>query len=202
MSCCYITNNITQCKRSYTFSISINKKSYNYCNQHCNISVKKYILTIQKIWRGFKSRTKIKNLFIILPRELQKIVIYHMSSNLYFKKQYSVICNIIYKKINKFCETVNYDAIIFIKTHDIKVYLSSSQINELSTLLKLIIKYNIILCKKKIKEIIFITNTLHINYILSNVEILETKKDWEPLVEYFNILHKVHFWWNIIKSTK
>ena len=202
MSCCYITNNITQCKRSHTFSILINKKPYNYCNQHCNISVKKYILIIQKNWRGFKSRTKINNLFILLPRELQEKVIFHMSSSLYFHKQYSVICNIIYKKINKFCENVNYDAIIFIKTHDIKVYLSSSQINELSALLKLIIKYNIILCKKKLKELIFITNTLHVNYILSDVENLESKKEWEPLVEHFNILQKVNFWWNIIKSTK
>ena len=189
MSCCYITNNITRCKQPYKFSILINKKPYNYCKQHCNINVKKYILTLQKIWRGFKARTKINNLFIFLPRELQEKVIFHMSSSLYFHKQYSVICHIIYKKINKFCENVNYHAIIFIKTHDIKVYLSSSQINELSTLLKLIIKYNIILCKKKLKEIIFIANTLHINYILSDVENLESKKDWEPLVEHFNIIN-------------
>lgn len=201
MNCCYMTDSINSCKRCYKFTILINKIRYNYCNQHCNICVKKYILMIQKIWRGFKSRTKINNLFILLPRELQEKVIFNMSSSLYFHRLYSVISNIIYKKINRFCENVNYNAIIFIKTHDINVYLSFSQVNELSTLLKLIIKYNIILCKKKLEEIIFIANTLHINYILSNVENVKSKTDWQPLVEHFNVLQKVNFWWKI-KCTK
>ena len=98
--CCVYTNNSNcklLCKRKFKFIIN-NKK---YCGQHLSLFYKKEILKIQSIYRGYKSRKLINNIYLRLPCDLQRKIIFKVRENFLIKKHhYDVISKTIYNKFN------------------------------------------------------------------------------------------------------
>lgn len=87
------TNRIKRCQKCY-YKLINNKK---LCWTHYNKKYIKYIILIQKIYRGYKCKKIIKNIFIKLPIDLQHKIINYNRSDIYHKKY----CYIIYKLIRQ-----------------------------------------------------------------------------------------------------
>lgn len=84
------------CKKNYSFLIN-NKR---YCYIHAKMAFNKYAIYIQRIWCGHKIRNKLTNIYCKLPDDLQrKILFYIRESYLLEKHHYSVIRNILDKKV-------------------------------------------------------------------------------------------------------
>ena len=92
MYCNY--SNKYKCKNNVV--ISLNKTCV--CLNHFNMNYKNHLLKIQKCYKGFIVRKKLKNLFYNLPRDIQTIVLYYIKLSYYHKCYYKKIENIIYKK--------------------------------------------------------------------------------------------------------
>ena len=92
-----ITTN-RKCKKNFKFIINGRKM----CNIHADMSYGINAIQIQKCWRGYRSRSIINKIYILLPDELQKKVIFHIRENYLIKKHHhDVICTILDNKINK-----------------------------------------------------------------------------------------------------
>jgi len=92
-----ITTN-RKCKKNFKFIVNGQK----LCHIHANIAYKINAIQIQKYWRGYRSRSRIYKIYILLPDELQKKVVFHIRENYLIKKHhYDVICKILDNKINK-----------------------------------------------------------------------------------------------------
>lgn len=94
MFCNY--SNKYKCKNKCIISI----KQQNICLKHFNLYYKKYVLLIQKKFKGYYVRKKLKNLFYNLPLDIQKIVLYYINLPIYNTRYYRKIQTIIYKKNN------------------------------------------------------------------------------------------------------
>lgn len=68
------------------------------CHIHSNILFNRSILLIQKIYIGYRTRQKFKIIFIRLPTDLQKRVLWYMRESLYIKRYHNVITKILDKK--------------------------------------------------------------------------------------------------------
>jgi hypothetical protein len=83
----------------------------NVCKFHFNYYASKSAIIIQKIYRGYKARKYINNIYIRLPYDVQKIVNFYIREDHYIKKYNSLINNIVSKKIelclNYMCENIN-----------------------------------------------------------------------------------------------
>tara|TARA_B110000014_G_C19855277_1_gene443134 strand:- start:37 stop:639 length:603 start_codon:yes stop_codon:yes gene_type:complete len=75
-------------------------KQQNICLKHFNLYYKKYVLLIQKIFKGYYVRKKLKKLFYNLPQDIQKIVLYYINLPIYYMRYYRKIQTIIYEKNN------------------------------------------------------------------------------------------------------
>lgn len=85
MTCLYYTYKNLKCK---------NKGHYhNLCLIHFRIMYNKFVYKIQSVWRSYRTRRKIKNIYIKLPQELKYIVLHYMTLN--HRTQYTI--NKIYK---------------------------------------------------------------------------------------------------------
>ena len=73
-----------------------NKIKCNYYNH------KKYILKIQKVYRGYYIRKKINNIYNKLPDDLQKHIIDFANYDFYMGKRNKTIFNILKNKIDSF----------------------------------------------------------------------------------------------------
>lgn len=94
---CYAITTKLKCKNNYSFIFN-NKK---YCYIHAKTIFYKYATFIQSFWKGQKIRNKINNIYIKLPYDLQlKINFYIRESYLLEKYHYSIIRNILDKKVN------------------------------------------------------------------------------------------------------
>tara|TARA_Y100000389_G_scaffold64346_1_gene60400 strand:+ start:623 stop:1117 length:495 start_codon:yes stop_codon:yes gene_type:complete len=58
------------------------------------------VLLIQKIFKGYYVRKKLKKLFYNLPQDIQKIVLYYINLPIYYMRYYRKIQTIIYEKNN------------------------------------------------------------------------------------------------------
>lgn len=175
------------CKNSEKFIIYINKP-VKYCYRHAIIHIQKYAIIIQKHYKAYRTRNKIQSLFINLLQDLQRRVLFYIREPLYLCKVYQKISSIIYPKINIFLEDLDHEAIFFDKEASLFHYLSPDQISRFCYLLNLTFKYHSILPKDLRKEMYNITNTLHINYILCDVENTVYKNEWTCLIRHFNQL--------------
>lgn len=141
----------------------------NYCIVHLKLLFNDYVIKIQKIYKGFYIRKKLK-IYYKLPRDLQRKIIWHINSNLYLKHYNSSISKLIYNRYNKFYKDYedilnnyynfynNYNNyLIFFSNFEEQKYLYF--IVELFSLINLTIKYHKILNIKKIK------NQFNIKYI-------------------------------------
>ena len=175
------------CKNNQKFIIYLNKP-IKYCHRHAIIHIQAYCIIIQKYYKSYRTRNKLKSLFIHLPEDLQRKVLFYIREPLYLSRVYQTISSIIYPKINTFLENLDHEAIFFDRESSLYHYLSPVQISIFCYLLNLTFKYYSILPKNLIKEMYNITNTLHINYILCDVENTVYKNEWTCLIRHFNQL--------------
>ena len=106
-------------------------KNYPYCLNHSLLLYNKYVLIIQKFYRGYKGRRYLVNIFNKLPSELQELVIYYINGNFYKKKYLNTLTTLV---------TNN--------TYDLHNYKNSNQklsINYLFNCYKLYYKYHSII---------------------------------------------------------
>lgn len=182
-----IEDTYRHCKNNSKFTIYLNKQ-VKYCQLHMSKYYKYYCIRIQKHYKSYRTRQKIKSLFINLPLDLRRKVLFHIREPLYLKRFYNKISGVINPKIETFIDNIDYESIMFEKEASIYFYLSGEEIESLCYLLSLIFKYRIILSKNLLKEMYTIVNTLHINYIISDVENTVYKNEWCPLIRHFNQL--------------
>jgi hypothetical protein len=118
------------------FLININNDLY--CKNHCTLKYNKYILIIQKWYRGYKCRKCINNIFINLPDDLQYKVLYYIKQDHYYKNYY--------KKINKILSNYTYkiDSIKHINKYIITI-------SELEQIFRLLSKYGYIIESNRLK---------------------------------------------------
>lgn len=88
--CCHFNN----CKKKSYSKI----KSLNLCINHINLIYYYKILYIQKIYKGYYCRKKLKTLFYNLPCDIQKIIIYYINEPIYYKNIIKTYNKIIIKK--------------------------------------------------------------------------------------------------------
>ena len=175
------------CKNKDKFII-YNTDPIKYCQQHANIYIGKYCIIIQKHYKAYRTRNKMKSLFIDLPRDLQRKVLFYIREPLYLRKVYRRISNIIYPKINTFLDGLDHTGIFFDREASLFHYLSPDQISKLCYLLNLTFKYHSILHKNSLRELYNITNVLHITYMLCDVENTVYKNEWISVLRHFNQL--------------
>jgi len=73
--------------------------NYSYCLNHSSLLYNKYVLIIQKNYRGYKARRYLTNIFNNLPSEVQDLVIYYINEN-YYKKYYQTLSKIVINNTN------------------------------------------------------------------------------------------------------
>ena len=75
-------NNICKHKSKIAYYI-FDKKC---CLFHYNYYGKLYVINIQRIYRGYKCRKYLNNVYARLPDDLQNIVKFYINQDMYYKK--------------------------------------------------------------------------------------------------------------------
>jgi hypothetical protein len=86
-----------KCKLSPKFFTCTGK----YCILHCKIKYNYHVIKIQAAWIGFRTRIKLKNLYIGLPRDLQLHVLKFARESFYIERQHKIINKIIAKRFER-----------------------------------------------------------------------------------------------------
>ena len=73
----------------------------NYCMLHSKLLYTGPAIKIQKMYRGYYIRRKLK-IYYNLPRELQRKIIWHINSDLYLRNYNSSVSKIIYSRYKEF----------------------------------------------------------------------------------------------------
>ena len=96
-------------------------KNKNLCLNHIKLNYNNYIIIIQKIYKGYKCRKYLKNIFYKLPKDIQDIIIDNLNYNYhekcfkdYIKKLIDVKC----KKISTF-ENIRLNKITLLELNNI-----------------------------------------------------------------------------------
>ena len=84
-------------------------KNNPLCINHSLLLYNKYVLIIQKFYRGYKARRYIVNIFNYLPSELQQLVIYYINDDYYNKKYLNTISHIVINNTYNFHNYNNSD---------------------------------------------------------------------------------------------
>jgi hypothetical protein len=138
---------------------------------------KKYILIIQKIYKGYRTRKKIKNIFNNLPRDLQQIVLHYINLPIYYRNYYNKIQTIIYKKSEYLFINKKYNINNIIKSYNLfnKYYiilnlnfLKYNYVNAKDILCQLNNDFYLLLNNYNINNIIQSYNFLDNNFIIIN----------------------------------
>lgn len=87
---CFKFNNKKCIKESFILI-----KNNPYCLNHSLLLYNKYVLIIQKFYRGYKARRYLVNIFNKLPSELQELVIYYINGDFYNKKYFNTLTTIV-----------------------------------------------------------------------------------------------------------
>ena len=95
--CKNITNNKICHNKSRNIMILNNKR---ICNFHYWYYHNIYSIIIQKYYKGYKQRKLIKNIYINLPIDLQKHIIYFIRQDHYYKRYKLIINKIIEPKLS------------------------------------------------------------------------------------------------------
>jgi len=88
------TKRYRKCSKCYYRIISTKKLCWAHYTKQCRI----YIVDIQKIYRGYKCRKIMKNIFIRLPIDIQHKIINYNRADMYYKNHCKTLHNIIYKR--------------------------------------------------------------------------------------------------------
>lgn len=131
-----------------------NKKCHgNFCTTHYKLMYTEYAIMIQKMYKGYYIRKKLK-IYYNLPRDLQRKIIWHVNSDLYLRNYNSSVSKIIHRRYKEF-----YDKYFSIRQDNINIYINSyiyiKIYTDLISLVKLSIKYYTII---KISKIPYLHN--------------------------------------------
>jgi hypothetical protein len=129
---------------------------------HFKLLYTKHAIVIQKIYKGYYIRKKLK-IYYNLPRDLQRKIIWHINSDLYLRHYSSSVSKIIYNRYKEFNQLYFYKSLHRdFDIHDIKY---NSLINDLISLINISIKYYPII---KINKIPYHSN---FNYLCTIIKI-------------------------------
>lgn len=142
-----------KCKNS-TF---IKNKNGNLCYNHARLMYNQNIILIQKIFRGYKCRKYLKNIFYKLPNDLQYKILLYINKHHYQERYYKTLHKIILKKSNKLHSYCYYD--------------DKLTFNYISECYKLYIKYHTIINISYLKHLYILSKQIvHYCHILQGYE--------------------------------
>lgn len=140
-------------------------KSLCLCRNHLILTHNNSIIKIQKIFRAYKRRKKINNIYKKLPRDIQDIILHYINLPIYYTNYYKKIRNIVNKKTK--------DLLYYDYTSDNKL-----SIDYISNCFYYINKYHLIMNINEIKilfvlndDLRFIVNNYIYNYINHQIDI-------------------------------
>ena len=154
------------------------------CINHSKLLFNAYINTIQKTYRGYKVRKYLKNIFNILPRDLQ---IHILSFNSKRTREYEI------NRINKYLHKIAYKINNFsnIRSHIITI-------KELENILAFIVKHNnVIECRWKNYYYYYFKNICYIFLLIQNSDIIPTHITYIPSYISISIFNSLNFQPNI-----
>lgn len=122
-----------------------NKKCHdNFCTIHYKLLYNEHAIMIQKMYKGYYIRKKLK-IYYNLPRDLQRKIIWHVNSDLYLRTYNSSVSKIIYRRYKEFYNKY----IDIVPNLHINLHINSDIFTELYSnlisLIRLSIKYNLII---------------------------------------------------------
>ena len=65
------------------------------CKFHYKYYMNNYVITIQKYYRAYKNKKVVNNIYLKLPDDLQRKIVFHMREEIYYNKYKKSIKNII-----------------------------------------------------------------------------------------------------------
>mgnify|MGYP002010524997 CR=1 FL=1 len=139
--CTHINIQNRRCKHTRT-----NLQIQNLCCIHSKLLYNKYVIYIQKMYRGYKCRKKLKNIYNKLPDDVQRIILSKINRDHHIKKYKNTIKKILHKKTDKFNNYHKYNE-LFTIDDIIKYY-------------KLYIKYNVLIEKVYLKHFFILADQL------------------------------------------
>lgn len=169
----------------------------SYCSLHYKITYEKNAILIQKMYKGYYIRKKLK-IYYKLPTDLQRKIVWHINSDLYLKHYSSSVAKIIYNRYKTFFRNTTLKNLLGAVIGDSNniLYINSNDFSnffiEYDSLLKLTIKYHYILNSSKILnlgDIIEFNMTLLFyepNYRFHNKDLIMR---YNFLFVYSNITH-------------
>ena len=125
-------------------------KNKKCCNELCTIHYKKLInknaLLIQSVFRGNKIRSKLNNILVKLPDDIQRIIIKNVREDYYNTKKNNIIDKIINNRVLKLLNTGN----------DVNNR-KSSYFLEINKICRLLNKYSSIIKDETIVNLFYLT---------------------------------------------
>lgn len=187
-NCC-----VLKCKNKKIFFI---KNNY-YCKNHCTFIFNKNIIKIQKIYRGYYIRKKLKKIYYKLPEDLQKKILFFVNENIYIKKYNNVIRKIINKK--------TYNIILHFKLKNKLTVDFINKVYYLNNKYRNILYFNTLKCLYVYgDEIIYILHNYIINQFTNEDTILESNNiiidlnntEIKDIIDTITIIHNFRFNFN------
>lgn len=71
------------------------------CGFHYKYYMNDYVITIQKYYRSYKNKKVLNNIYLKLPDDLQRKIVFHMREEVYYNKYKKCIKNIIDNRLKK-----------------------------------------------------------------------------------------------------
>lgn len=183
-------NEILDSKTKIYRNCKKNKYFIDYCYFHYEKIYLKKIIQIQKVYKGYYTRKKLK-IYYNLPRDLQRKIIWHINKDIYLKHFHCSIFKLIKKYYINFFKNQNYIDILtdnFI--HELilnnSAYLIVSQFScDILHLMKITLKYKEILI---ISDIVLHMNLIK-NYNLKYIKYLSKESETYKLATNYNLLN-------------
>lgn len=92
------THRFRKCKKKYN---KIHHNGVKYCTLHYNYYIAPYAVKIQKVFRAYKQR-KLVNKIKELPEEIRCKILFYTRQDLFFKRYFNNLSNVIINRIDKF----------------------------------------------------------------------------------------------------
>lgn len=158
----------------------------HFCTIHYRLLYTYFAITIQKMYKGYYIRKKLK-IYYNLPRDLQRKIIWYINSDLYLRNFNSSISKIIYRRYTEFYKKYSH----LISTNTVNIIPSNTDFFievyiDLVSLLKLSIKYYPII---KINNIPYFKKISYLSYKYEMFYRLNNPKDINYLIfQRYNLL--------------
>ena len=152
-----------------------------YNTEQINRAVNK----IAHMYKTYKLRSKIYNVFQKLPRDLQNKIIYHALESYRIKTENHKIKKLIYGKINRFVDhMVNPLSFTYNSSPYITDFLTKDEQSTFVYISHLVSKYYHILDYKELRFFFYINLCLHNNYCIHKLDKLENT-EWKNVADCF-----------------